>query len=104
MSIEVIVKNPYDDYKPKNLVDGEHVILECSNCGCPLVDLWVVMPHSKITFEYQAGCPHCGDKSFKKTVSGKLHTGYTDYTFFKETKMEDNTVFFEMSKGEKPWT
>ena len=58
------------------LKDGGHVILECSNCNKPLVDIFIVKPDAKkedgsdFIWRCQAECCYCNDKSFIKNVVG----------------------------------
>lgn len=64
------------------LRDGGHVILSCSACGKPLVDIWVVKadavnPVTGRPFEWKvvALCCYCGDRSFQQTVRGRYALG-----------------------------
>ena len=68
------------------LTDGEHIILECSNCKAPLVDIWVTQPDLILKSKLRAECAHCGDKSFEKEVSGGFHLGSTDYSEISDVK------------------
>lgn len=57
---------------PQGLKDGGHVILKCSACDKPLIDLWVIKPDAPVQQVYQAKCCYCGDRSFQQTVKGRV--------------------------------
>lgn len=57
---------------PQGLKDGGHVILKCSSCDKPLIDIWVVKPEFSIEHIYQALCCYCGDKSFQMNIRGRV--------------------------------
>lgn len=87
----------------QGLVDGGHVILECSGCGSKLVDIWVIKPDAvrpdgqPFVWQGVAHCPYCGDKSFLKSWRGKFaRHGYAvnkpgdeDFTKFTDIDRED---------------
>ena len=50
--------------------DGGHVILECSSCRVPLVDIFVIQPDQNFDWKCRAKCCYCGDSSFEKDVHG----------------------------------
>ncbi len=66
--------------------------LTCSSCAAPLVD--IIKRDDTISGKLSkliANCPHCGDKSYVKTISGDFfigHTDYTEYTGFQWDKIE----------------
>jgi len=64
------------------LKDGGHVILSCSACGEPLVDVWItkadaVNPQTRQPFKWKvkAKCCYCGDASFVQEVVGRIAVG-----------------------------
>jgi hypothetical protein len=64
------------------LQDGGHVIIRCSGCNKPLVDIWrtrpnQIDPRTNKPFEWKfiAECCYCGDKSYLTTVLGGFHIG-----------------------------
>jgi hypothetical protein len=66
----------------KGLSDGGHVIIRCSNCKKPLVDIWRTRPNEKdprtgkpFEWKFIAGCCYCGDKSYIHTILGGFHIG-----------------------------
>ena len=66
--------------KNTDLVNGEHVILQCSMCNKKLCDIWITQPHLKVETEIYANCGHCGDRSYQKKIKGKFHIGIIDGT------------------------
>ena len=95
--------NPPRNREEKGLKDGGHIILECSACGAPLVDCWLTKPDFDIETKLRAECPHCGDHSFEETIKGGFHLGITDYTMIIDQILDNNKVFIETAKGDKPW-
>ena len=85
------------------LEDGGHVILKCSNCDAPLINLWITTPNLETEMPVQADCPHCGDHSFKQTINGGFHIGSTDYTVHIDSETLDDRVLFKTHKGSKEW-
>lgn len=93
-----------DRYEKKGLVNGGSVILECSACAAPLIEILVVRPNLDIEIDYQAKCPHCGDKSLIQTIKGGVYTGHTDYTqYTSHDILPDGTVLFETIVGHNKW-
>ena len=91
--------------RPKvGLSDAGHIILECSNCLCPLCDVWITLKEVPVVSEIYAICPYCNDKSFPKTVNGSFHLGATDYSVI-DTIQEDTHGQFvvQCAIGEKKW-
>jgi hypothetical protein len=58
--------------KPAGLVDGGHVILKCSNCDKPLVDVLITRPNDPFEWKVVAKCCYCGDKSVEHTIKGRF--------------------------------
>jgi hypothetical protein len=53
--------------------NGAKVILVCSNCKTPLVELWRTRPSAPVHTKVFATCAICKDKSFTKIVAGGFH-------------------------------
>ena len=75
------------DYFPRELAehrefefieDGEKKKIECSACGCSLIEIWIVRPNAPLTTEMIVDCPLCGDKSFKKVIKGQYCIGHLE--------------------------
>jgi hypothetical protein len=67
---------------PVKIKDGGHVIIRCSNCNKPLVDIWRTRPDAKdpatgktFEFKFVAECCYCKDISYITTVQGVFHIG-----------------------------
>ena len=67
------------------LDDGEHIILKCSSCRAPLVDIWLTQPEITLKSKVRANCPHCDGECKEREVSGGFHLGATDYTQISDT-------------------
>ena len=98
------------------LVDGGHIILECSNCNKPLVDIFIVKPDAKredgsdFLWRCQAECCYCKDKSFIKEVKGIFRPGgiikvspdnpdsYDNIVDIADINYEDDYVLFKTSR------
>lgn len=52
-----------------------HHLFNCSNCEAPLADIDVSYPNENFQFNFIVECPHCGDKSYQKTISGIFSIG-----------------------------
>ena len=55
--------------------DNEHVILCCSDCDKPLIDVWVTRSEYPAKHQIRAECYFCGDQSFIANVKGAFHLG-----------------------------
>ena len=82
MSIQTRIQGPREATAPIGLKDGGHVILACSACQKPLVDIHVTRPDKKKpgtdeVFEWRlrAKCCYCDDYSFISVVCGLFHHG-----------------------------
>lgn len=51
---------------------GERVVLECSNCNKPLVDIRSTNPDQPFLWKVKAKCCYCGDSSFEKEIRGLI--------------------------------
>ena len=60
------------------LVDGGHIIMKCSSCSKPLVDIWITNPKKELNWVGVATCCYCGDKSFEYRWKGGY--GYAGYS------------------------
>ena len=58
--------------------DGKKIILVCSNCRTPLVELWRTRPTAPVKTKVVATCGLCGDKSFSQMVAGGFHIAPID--------------------------
>jgi hypothetical protein len=61
-----------------------HVL--CSNCRAPLFDIIPKRECDRVN-KITATCPHCGDKSFQKTINGEFFYGNTEYTIIGNIEM-----------------
>lgn len=68
--------------------DGGHVIVECSDCKAPLLDIWITGKTDAVENQFIAECPHCGDKSYLSSVKGLIYMGVTDYTHIENVETE----------------
>lgn len=55
--------------------DDGNVIISCSNCNKPLVDLFITDAEADLIWNCVAECCYCGDKSFIKEVKGIFRPG-----------------------------
>ena len=97
----VSVKNPDindDKYQPTGATDGGHVLLTCSACGVPLVDIWINHPEDDIDWTFRANCAHCGDKSYEKKVHGTYLLGGTDYSVPESFDDADGVIIVNTAK------
>jgi hypothetical protein len=90
MTISLSVKDPGDSRgnqpgksRPKaGIVDGERVILACSNCRTPLAELFITRPHAlrangqPFRWKAKARCWKCGDESWPVDIEGMYHLGH----------------------------
>tara|TARA_R110000751_G_scaffold289780_1_gene396067 strand:- start:1771 stop:2106 length:336 start_codon:yes stop_codon:yes gene_type:complete len=67
-----------EEIRNSDVVNGDHVILQCSSCEEDLVDIWITKPDVNIKMKMVASCGLCGDKSFSKIIKGSFHLGVTD--------------------------
>lgn len=81
---EVKARNFTEDDAPPSsgLRDAGHVILRCSACGEPLVDVWLTDPDAvnpmtggPFTWKGKALCCFCGDSSFPVEWKGRYAVG-----------------------------
>jgi len=75
--------------------DGGHVILECSSCNKPLVDVWSVQPDQPFEWKVKAKCCYCGDSSFQKEVKGLFR--YSGAQKPSDTDAEDTTLVTQVT-------
>jgi len=74
--------------KKEPIVNGEAFFINCSNCGAPLVQIWVTGPEAKVKTKMVAMCPHCGDKSYIKEIMGSFYIGFCKYTVMIDSDYE----------------
>jgi DNA-directed RNA polymerase subunit RPC12/RpoP len=94
------IKDPYEEPRElAGLSDGGQVILNCSACRKPLMTIWITRPNESTKDTFQATCPYCGDKSWKKTVKGGVHVGgFEDKTVFDSITEEGDVKLFKILK------
>lgn len=93
--------------------DGGNIVISCSNCNKPLVDLLITDPEADFNWKCVAECCYCGDKSFIKEVKGVFRPGgcvtvskdNPDH-FFQDTLLADiihdnEKIIFKTEKGKK---
>lgn len=72
---------PLDKQKYTPFVDrlelGKNIIIRCSNCKTPLVDIQVTRPNLDFENKIRANCWKCGDFSFETSVNGGIHIAGT---------------------------
>lgn len=61
-----------------DIVDGDHIIVRCSNCRKPLCDAWITQPKLKLKTNLTASCDYCGGASSTVKVEGKFQLAGTD--------------------------
>jgi hypothetical protein len=69
-----------ENHKFRGLADHGRHPLDCTACGAPLAEILLVDPQIPVTFSYRADCPHCGDHSFTKEVTGQIYLVSNEYT------------------------
>src|SRR5690348_9170284 len=82
---------PYDD----SVSLGANIILKCSACGLPLVDILVTRPKLEVETIVKAICWKCNDKSFQQKVKGGFHQTKTKYSIPSEVdtnQLDDGTL------------
>lgn len=72
------------DIQFHGLEDGGHVVVRCSNCNVPLLDIWVTRPQEEYEWNVMANCGHCGDHSWPVSFKGGWHYGPTEYVALKD--------------------
>lgn len=82
---------------------GDHILLRCSNCDCPLVDVIMIDTTNEFRTTLSANCHICGDKSFQTEVMGFFSPGHTEYATINDVDMTDGHVIWHTVKGEKSW-
>lgn len=54
---------------------GEKIIVKCSACGEPLVEIWILRPNANVHTTLKAKCGMCDDYSFEQEVDGQYCLG-----------------------------
>lgn len=72
------------------LVNGNHLIIKCSNCNKDLADIWVTGREPGLERKIVGECPHCGDKSFPVKVNKDFHIGITKETHHTDYHYDEN--------------
>lgn len=78
--------------------DGGHVIIKCSNCQKPLVDIWLTYKDEDQETTVVANCPFCQDKSFQQKISGIFHFGAVDGVYIYDVLIDNNITCFDVRK------
>jgi len=60
------------------MINKPKVLLECSSCRAPLCEV-IIAKENNETHKVVAHCCFCNDKSFKKTIGGRLVYSSTEY-------------------------
>jgi hypothetical protein len=93
--------------------DDGNVIIYCSNCNKPLIDLLITNSDADFIWKCIAECCYCGDKSFIKEVKGIFRPGgcvtvneknpdhFTQDTLLLDIITEEDRVIFKTEKGNK---
>lgn len=93
--------------------DHGNIIIYCSNCNKPLVDLFITDAKADLNWKCVAECCYCGDKSFIKEVKGVFRPGgcvtidennpdhFTQDTLLQDIIQEDEKIIFKTSLGVK---
>jgi hypothetical protein len=111
------LKQEDEKEKPKEgLVDGGHVIIKCSNCNKPLVDVLIVKPNEKksdgtpFIWKCVAECCYCSDKSFITEIKGIFRAAgfivedkenpehYTEITNLDDIVIDEDNILFKTSR------
>lgn len=83
------------------LVDGKHTLLECSNCGTKLIDIWETKTWD-VNINVRAKCWKCNDFSYTKLIEKGFYVGDTDESMMKETEtLEKYILFTTMAKAKR---
>ncbi len=93
-------ESPLQKMKASQELDEDNtnkIIIVCSNCNKPLVEIWVIRPNAPIKSEIVAKCCHCGDKSFKMSVAGQYCIGNLESGV---TKLADITTDMKEVNGQ----
>ena len=78
------------------LDNNEHVIVQCSNCDKPLLDVWITRSQYPVKNEIRASCCFCDDDSFIINIDGAFHLGGCDgvgIANIDTTQKEDNLEY-----------
>lgn len=93
--------------------DHGNLIISCSNCNKPLVDLFITNTEADIQWQCVAECCYCGDKSFIKDVKGIFRPGgcitvdkenpdhFIQDTLLTDIVTENNKIIFKTARGKK---
>lgn len=94
-----------------SIKDNGNLILKCSNCQKPLVDLFIVDSSANFNWKCVAECCFCGDKSFITDVKGMFRPGgcitvdeknpdhFLYDTYIDDIIYDEEKIIFKTSKG-----
>lgn len=100
MGIKVYIDDK--EYEPKGLENGGTVLIRCSNCNAPLVEVLITQPKIDVETILVAQCGHCGDKSFQKKIKGGYYLGHTEYSEYTDVDSEKSPIIITTA-GVKKW-
>lgn len=93
--------------------DCGNIILKCSNCNKPLVDLLITDSEADIKWKCVAECCYCGDKSFITEINGMFRPGgcitidrnnpdhFVQNTLLIDIINDEDKIVFKTEKGKK---
>ena len=93
------------DREFKGLKKLAEYIIKCSACNAPLVNVLITQKtDDDQEIKFRADCPHCGDKSYIKPITGAgWFLGFTDFTEYTDFIDENDVVNIKTVKGAKTW-
>lgn len=84
-----------------NLVVGannkQYYPLICSHCDKELIEIFV-KDYTEITKSYAANCPHCGDKTFKRKITGKYIIMLKPDVMLLDIEEDESSVNFKLGE------
>lgn len=78
-----------------DIEDGGTIILECSKCNEPLVEIIIIRPDVDIKTDIRATCGMCGDKSFIREIKGQYCLGRVQNGCVKVADVDINEVNYD---------
>lgn len=93
--------------------DGGNIILYCSNCNKPLVDLFITDTQNDFVWKCVAECCYCNDKSFIQEVKGMFRPGgcvtvdkenpdhFTQDTLLADIIHDEEKIIFKTERAKK---
>jgi len=84
-----------DEYRQAELVDGQTILLKCSNCRKELAEIWITRPQAPLLSKVRAKCA-CGDYSFLIDVHGMFNVGEVES---RQSRIIDIKTTYEMDEN-----